>query len=46
MNDAWSKLGMAVTRANKARAAEEAGDIKGAFYWWDMVFDGHFPAYG
>ncbi len=46
IDEAWSKLGTAVTRANNARAAEEAGDIKGSFYWWDMVFDGHFPAYG
>ncbi len=46
MDDAWSKLGRAVTRANNAIAAEQADRIKDAFYWWDLVFDGHFPAYG
>ncbi len=45
-NDALSKLDTAIGRAQKARDAEQAGNIKNAFYWWDMVFDGSFPAYG
>jgi hypothetical protein len=44
--DALSKLGMALTRAVKAREAEEAGKIADAFYWWDKVFNDKFPAYG
>lgn len=44
--DALSKLETALSRANKARDAEHTGKIADAFYWWDMVFDGHFPAYG
>lgn len=44
--DALSKINRALTRAEKAREAEDAGRIKDAFYWWDMVFDGYFPAYG
>jgi len=44
--DALSKLETALSRANKARDAEQNGKKADAFYWWDMVFDGHFPAYG
>ena len=44
--DALSKLDTALTRAIKAREAEEAGKIEDAFYWWDKAFDGKFPAYG
>ena len=44
--DALSKINTALTRAEKAREAEDAGRIKDAFYWWDLVFDGYFPAYG
>lgn len=43
--DALSKLSTAVTRAQKARDAEMAGDTRGAFSWWDMVFAGNFPSY-
>jgi hypothetical protein len=43
---ALSKLDMAVSRADKARAAEYAGNIKEAFEWWDLLFNGEFPAYG
>jgi hypothetical protein len=45
-NDAISKLNTALTRADKAREAEYAGNISTAFQWWDLVYDGHFPAYG
>jgi len=43
--DALSKLSRAITRSQKAREAEEAGKIKEAFEWWDLVYDNHFPAY-
>ncbi len=44
--DALSKISTALTRVEKAREAEEAGRIGDAFDWWDLVFDGSFPAYG
>ncbi len=44
--DALSKISTAYRRAQKAWEAEDSGDIRGAFYWWDLVFDGRFPAYG
>ncbi len=43
--DALSKLNSAYTRAQKARGAEEAGNIREAFEWWDKVFAGNFPSY-
>jgi hypothetical protein len=43
--DALSKLKAAYDRATKARAAEDAGNIREAFGWWDLVFAGMFPAY-
>jgi hypothetical protein len=42
--DAKSKLATALTRADKARDAENADKIDDAFYWWDKVFGGKFPA--
>src|SRR6266545_734377 len=44
--DALSKLKTALTRANNARDAEEAGRISLSFDWWDKVYNGQFPAYG
>jgi hypothetical protein len=44
--DALSKIETALRRAEKAREAELKDNIKDAFYWWDLVFDNHFPAYG
>lgn len=44
--DALSKLETAIGRAEKAVAAANAGKLRDAFYWWDQVFDGKFPAYG
>jgi hypothetical protein len=44
--DALSKIDTALGRAEKARDAELNGNIKAAFYWWDLLFDGKFPAYG
>lgn len=43
--DALSKTLTAYVRAEKAREAEVDGDIKSAFDWWDLVFDGKFPSY-
>jgi hypothetical protein len=44
--DALSKISTALSRAEKAREAEEAGRVGDAFDWWDLVFDDSFPAYG
>ncbi len=44
-SDALSKLETALVRAQKARDAEEAEEIRDAFYWWNLVFNGHFPSY-
>jgi len=43
--DALSKLQTALSRAKKAREAEKAEKIADAFYWWNLLFDGYFPAY-
>lgn len=43
--EAKSKLATAVSRAGKAKAAEKSGNIKDAFYWWNLLFDGKFPSY-
>lgn len=37
--DAKSKLYTAATRATKARDAEESGNIKSAFEWWDLLYN-------
>lgn len=44
--EALSKLKTALSRAIKAVAAEKDGKIHDAFYWWDLLFNGNFPAYG
>lgn len=43
--DAMSKLTTAATRAQKARDAELAEDIKGAFDWWQLLYNDNFPNY-
>jgi hypothetical protein len=43
--DALSKLSTAFTRAGKAREAETKDEIKDAFSWWNLMYDGNFPAY-
>ena len=43
--DAKSKLSTALNRAQKARDAENKDDIKEAFEWWDMLYNGNFPSY-
>jgi hypothetical protein len=45
LRDARSKLDMAVARAGKANDAYLAGRTREAFEQWDLLFDGHFPAY-
>ncbi|MFI6367623.1 nucleotidyltransferase [Nocardia sp. NPDC050630] len=43
--DALSKLGTASVRATNAASAHKSGNNSLAFYYWDQLFDGHFPAY-
>lgn len=43
--DALSKLGTAVVRAEKARYATDLGKIAEAFDWWRLVYDDAFPTY-
>ena len=45
-SDVLTKLKTAMGQAEKARAAESAGNISDAFYWWDLLFAGEFPSYG
>lgn len=42
---ALSKLNSAVTRAQKAEDARNAGYHADAFGWWDKVYNGGFPSY-
>lgn len=42
---ALSKLDTAIRRAEKAHEAEQAGNIRDAFFWWDMVYGGAFPKF-
>ncbi|WP_339075024.1 SMODS domain-containing nucleotidyltransferase [Teredinibacter turnerae] len=43
--DALSKLNVAATRSEKARAAESNGDTKIAFDWWRLLYNDNFPTY-
>ena len=43
--DAKSKLSTALNRAQKARDAENADDIKEAFDWWNRLYNYNFPEY-
>ncbi len=43
--EALSKLQTAATRARNALEANKKGDNRTAFYYWDQLFNGHFPAY-
>ncbi|HYU71508.1 MAG TPA: hypothetical protein VEL31_02410 [Ktedonobacteraceae bacterium] len=43
--DALSKLGTAVTRAEKAREAAIKGNISDAFNWWRLLYNDVFPTY-
>ncbi len=42
---ALSKLNTALTRAEKACAADAAGNPREALEWWDKVYSGSFPGY-
>lgn len=42
---AQSKVADAARWAAMAREAETAGKVADAFYWWDKVFNGRFPAF-
>ncbi|MBM3332836.1 nucleotidyltransferase [candidate division WOR-3 bacterium] len=44
--DALSKLETALVRAEKARDAEKEGKTEDAFYWWRLLYNYEFPAYG
>jgi hypothetical protein len=43
--DALSKLETAKSRATKALDFHKEGETRKAFAQWDLLFDGHFPAY-
>lgn len=43
--EAKRKLSNALTRAQKACDASMSGNIKGAFYWWSLLYNGKFPGY-
>ena len=45
LSSAKSKVSTALSRATKARDAEERGNIKEAFDWWDKLFAFEFPSY-
>ena len=42
---AQSKVSTALSRATKAYSAEQRGDIKEAFDWWNKLFGDKFPSY-
>ncbi len=43
--DALSKLSTAATKAEKAREATNANDVKTAFDWWKLLCNDKFPNY-
>lgn len=45
LEETKSKLLTAKIRANFAREASSEGDIKSAFYWWNLIFNNKFPSY-
>jgi hypothetical protein len=44
--EATSRIETAYTRAVNAEAEEARGNVKDAFYFWRLIFDDYFPAYG
>lgn len=42
--DALSKVQSAAQRSRWAKERDDADDISGAFSWWDLLYDGMFPA--
>lgn len=45
-SDSLSKLSTALNRAANARKEAQNNNILMAFVWWDLLYDGNFPAYG
>lgn len=45
LDESRSKVATALSRAEKARTAENNGNIQDAFYWWDQVYADRFPSY-
>lgn len=45
IDESFSKVSTALTRANNALEAESKGNIKEAFEWWSLLFGGRFPSY-
>lgn len=45
LKEAKSKLYTALTRAQNAYRATERRNIKNAFYWWNLLYNGKFPDY-
>ena len=45
LSEAKSKLATAASRAQKAREAIRNENIKDAFYWWNLLFNGNLPGY-
>jgi hypothetical protein len=43
--DALSKLSTACGRAARALDLHKEGKVEAAFEQWDLLFNGHFPAY-
>lgn len=43
--DALSKLNTAATRAEKAWLAKDKNDLKGAFEWWQLLYNDKFPSH-
>ena len=43
--EAKSKLFVALVRVQKAYGAGRNGNVKNAFYWWDMLYSHKFPNY-
>jgi|SRR5579884_243775 len=44
-DDARSKVLTASSRADKALEAYKKSELKTAFEWWDLLWDGRFPTY-
>lgn len=45
VEEAKSKVATALSRASKAREAENKGNIKDAFSWWNKLYNYNFPSY-
>jgi hypothetical protein len=45
LEEVKSNLLTAVTRAEKAQEAEQAGKTEDAFYWWRLLYGDRFPTH-